>query len=146
MTQRITSPVSDTRPTQSLKRDSRPTLSSILREARLKKQLSQQDLAGKLGLGQRQISDLERATIDPRLSTIQNVARVLDLEVMLIPRRLITVVVGLLRAGGDANRPLYSLGDENEDALGDEPRVEIGGTDERGARTARQRRTRTERR
>jgi transcriptional regulator with XRE-family HTH domain len=70
-------------------------------------------LASKLGLRQRQISDLERATIDPRLSTLQNVARALDLELMLIPRHLISAVEGLQRAGTDsAKRPMYALGED----------------------------------
>jgi hypothetical protein len=51
--------------------------------------------AQKLGLRQRQISDLERGTTDSRLSTIQNVARALDLDLMLIPRHLLAAVEAL---------------------------------------------------
>ena len=81
-----------------------------LREARLRLRLTQRQLAQRLGLHQRQISDLERATVDPRHSTIQNVARALDLELVLIPRSLITVVDALQRAGANQSaRPLYEL-------------------------------------
>jgi transcriptional regulator with XRE-family HTH domain len=99
----------------------------------LRKQLSQQELAGRLGLRQRQISDLERATTDHRLSTIQNVARALDLELMLIPRHLISAVDALERAGTDGGkRPLYALGDDDTDDISDElPQTEVGETGQR---------------
>ena len=101
----------------------------MLRDARLIRGLSQQELAARLGLGQRQISDLERATKDPRLSTIQNVARALDLEVTLIPRHLITAVEGLQRVGTTSgNQPLYALSDEEAEP-NDQARTEIGGGD-----------------
>lgn len=111
------SPISDT-----------SSLAEILRARRLSRQLSQAELAAKLGLRQRQISDLERATTDPRLSTIHNVARALELEVMLVPRHLISAVSALQRTGSDAGRrPLYSLGDEDSDAGVDEPpQPEVG--------------------
>jgi transcriptional regulator with XRE-family HTH domain len=113
-------------------------LSAALRHARLKRLLTQQQLASKLGLRQRQISDLERSTNDPRLSTIQNVARALDLEVMLVPRHLITAVQGLLRGGEDGpKRPMYSLGDETEESPEDE--LAARGTEDVGARTERRR-------
>jgi HTH-type transcriptional regulator / antitoxin HipB len=105
-----------------------PSLAEILKATRLSQQLSQAELAGKLGLRQRQISDLERARIDPRLSTIHNVARALDLELMLIPRHLISAVNALQRPGGDAaRRPLYALSDE--ETLADTngpPQQEVG--------------------
>ena len=113
---------------QSLKEDSSETISSKddvslgiherLRLSRLDRHLTQEGLARKLGVRQRQISDLERATVDPRLSTIQNVARALDLELILIPRALISAVEGLERAGhGSANTPMYALGDDEEAEL-----------------------------
>jgi transcriptional regulator with XRE-family HTH domain len=91
-----------------------PGIAAALREARAGKGLSQKALAGSLGLHQRQISDLERAKVDTRLSTIQNVARALDLELVLIPRQLIPAVQSLQRSepSSMADRPLYSLEDE----------------------------------
>ena len=118
----------------------------MLRDARLTRGLSQQELAAKLGLGQRQISDLERATNDPRLSTIQNVARALDLEVTLIPRHLITAVEGLQRIGiTSGNQPLYALSDEEAEP-NDQARTEIGGGDVPHHIAARPRRTTPSRR
>src|SRR5438552_18266048 len=120
----------DKHDTQSRISDGKLTISSVFREARLRRQLSQQQLAAKLGLGQRQISDLERATTDPRLSTIQNVARALDLEVMVIPRHLISAVEALQRAGSSVGtRPLYALSEDDTSGIPDEPpHTEVGDT------------------
>jgi hypothetical protein len=80
---------------------------------------------------QRQISDLERSTMDPRLSTLQNVARALDLELMLIPRQLISTIEGLQRAAaGSIKRPMYALDDDDEPHQDYESRVEVGSTGE----------------
>ena len=127
-------------------RDTAFTISNVLREARLRKRLSQQELARKLGLRQRQISDLERAAIDSRLSTIQNVSRALDLELMLIPRHLISAVEALQRAGRDAGqRPLYALGEEEtQDAPNEPTHLEVGDTREFGGSPARTARSRKE--
>ena len=124
----IKSPQRDKRAAQSRLRDTAISLSAVLREARQRQQLSQQALARKLGLRQRQISDLERAATDSRLSTIQNVARALDLELMLIPRQLLATIEALQRTGADAGtRPMYALDDDTEDTPGD-ARVEVGDT------------------
>jgi transcriptional regulator with XRE-family HTH domain len=103
------------------------SVSEVLRTARLTQQMSQQELAARLGLGQRQISDLERGAVDARLSTIQNVARALDLELMLVPRHLISAVEALQRAGSEAGRrPLYALEHEETEAAPDQSHVEVG--------------------
>lgn len=87
-----------------------------MRLSRLDRHLTQEELARKLGVRQRQISDLERATVDPRLSTIQNVARALDLELMLIPRPLIAAVESLQRGGlNSPGTPMYALGDDEDE-------------------------------
>jgi transcriptional regulator with XRE-family HTH domain len=92
------------------------TLTELFRRARRKRGLSQVKLAAKLGLRQSQISDLERAAVDSRLSTVRDVARALDLELMLIPRTLIPTVEGLLRGARETlRRPLYSLDEPEHD-------------------------------
>lgn len=127
MAKLIQSRKSDNYSVLSRKRDTR-TVGDVLRSARLSRELTQVELAAKLGLRQRQISDLERVTIDPRLSTIHNVARALDLELMLIPRHLIAAVEALQRVGSDAGkRPLYALGDEDTPGAADQPsQPEVG--------------------
>ena len=123
----IKSPQRDKRAVQSRLRDTAISLSAVLREARQRQQLSQQALARKLGLRQRQISDLERAATDSRLSTIQNVARALVLELMLIPRQLLATIEALQRTGADGTRPMYALDDDTDDTPGG-ARVEVGDT------------------
>lgn len=127
MKRRVESLNSDNKASISSKNDVQ-RLFEVLREARLSRHLTQQELARKLGLRQRQISDLERAAMDPRLSTIQNVARALDLELMLIPRHLISALEGLQRAGSDsAKRPMYALGDADaESDAGNPSPIELG--------------------
>jgi HTH-type transcriptional regulator/antitoxin HipB len=131
MNRRNKSSKRDTRTRSSRKHDISTRLTAILRTARKERRLSQRELAEKVGLRQRQISDLERGAADSRLTTVQNVARALDLELTLIPRRLIQAVEALQRGRGDAaQRPLYSLEDEHEsDAEADAPaHVEVGDT------------------
>jgi HTH-type transcriptional regulator / antitoxin HipB len=127
--------------------DSTLAIPNVLRQARLRGQLTQQELAAKLGLRQRQISDLERATIDPRLSTVQNVARALDLEVIVISRHLISAVEALQRAGsGAGKRPLYALSeDDTPGAANDRPHQEVGDTSDLTGSTEHSPRQRKER-
>jgi transcriptional regulator with XRE-family HTH domain len=107
----------DSRRNESLKRDAFKTLGRLLRLMREQKGLTQKDLAERLGLRQRQISDLERSAMDPRFSTVQDVARALELEVVLLPRHLVSVVEGLQSNDRGARPPMYALDeDENGDA------------------------------
>lgn len=59
-----------------------------LKAARLNKGLKQQELGLKLGMPQSHISKIESGDSNPRLSTVEDMARLLDLELMLIPRPL----------------------------------------------------------
>jgi HTH-type transcriptional regulator / antitoxin HipB len=84
--------------------------------------LKQVDVARKLGMRQSQISTIERGLVSPRLSTLEDVARVLDLELMLVPRQLVPVVNGLVGVDRDRateERPLYAL-DGGDDPQGTE--------------------------
>jgi transcriptional regulator with XRE-family HTH domain len=106
---RIKSSNRDTKRRGSLKRDAFTVLGQLFRTTREQKGLTQKSLAEKLGLRQRQISDLERSAMDPRFSTVQDVARALELEVALIPRHLVSVVDGLQRTDRGACTPMYGL-------------------------------------
>jgi HTH-type transcriptional regulator / antitoxin HipB len=100
------------------------TIAETLRTHRLLHDLKQADVATKLGMRQSQISTIERGLVSPRLSTVQDIARVLDLELMLIPRQLVAVVSGLVDAERERptdGRPLYAL-----DSEGDEPSTDDG--------------------
>jgi transcriptional regulator with XRE-family HTH domain len=67
-----------------------------LRGARTAAGLSQQELARRRGLPQSQISRAERGE-DLRLSTLRDIARGLDLEVVLVPLKSLRAVNLLLR-------------------------------------------------
>lgn len=80
-------------------------LLSHLRQARQAKGWSQRDLSQRAALPQAHISRIERGTVDPKVSTLQDLARVLDLELVLAPRTALTAVDALLREDAeDAGR------------------------------------------
>ena len=88
------------------------TVLDTLREARIQRTLSQADLGAKLGISQSRVSGLERAQVDPRLSTVLDVARILDLELVLVPRQLVTTINGLIRRNNSSaseEQPIYKL-------------------------------------
>ncbi len=95
------------------------TIAQTLRKSRILHDLKQADVARKLGMRQSQISTIERGLVSPRLSTVEDVARVLDLEVMLVPRQLVAVVNGLVDPDKDRStedRPLYALDGDDDDS------------------------------
>jgi transcriptional regulator with XRE-family HTH domain len=87
-----------------------------IKRARKNKQLSQRELSAKTGIAQSHISKIENGAIDITLSTLVELARALDLEVTLVPRKIIPVVQSLIRASlkpdsGESTqpKPAYSL-------------------------------------
>jgi transcriptional regulator with XRE-family HTH domain len=59
--------------------------------------LSQRALGAKVGLAQSHISKIERAAVDPQLSSLVEITRALGLELMLIPTPLVPAVQALQR-------------------------------------------------
>ena len=78
-------------------------IARALKEAREAKSLSQRALSTKAGLTQAHISSIENAGSDVRLSNLMELARVLDLELMLVPRKIVPAVQGLVRNSGGAS-------------------------------------------
>lgn len=70
---------------------------AIAREAN---KLSQTQLAEASGLSRMTIVRIEHEQIDPRLSTIQVMARALGLELMLVPKELKEPLQDFIRSGG----------------------------------------------
>jgi len=77
-------------------------IAGALKAARERKHLSQRALSSKAGVPQSHISRIERAEVDLRLSSLITLARVLDLELLVVPRRLVPAVQSLVR-GAVAN-------------------------------------------
>jgi len=95
-------------------------------EARRKRGWSQAELGRRTGLPQVHISAIETGKVVPRINTLLDLVRVLDFDLLLVPRPLVPAVQGLIRdhrhpntgKEGDGERPLYGDG-EDEDS-GDE--------------------------
>ena len=68
-----------------------------LKTARNKKGLSQRELGAKVGIPQSHISKIENGAVDLKTSSLIELARALDLELMLVPRALTPAVQGLQR-------------------------------------------------
>lgn len=81
-------------------------ITAALKAAREKKTISQRELSAKTGVPQAQISRLESGAVDIRLSSLVALARALDLEVELIPRKAVSAVETIVRATthGEAKR------------------------------------------
>jgi transcriptional regulator with XRE-family HTH domain len=75
-----------------------------LKAARQQLGIKQSELGSKLGLPQSHISKIEQVANDPRLSTLADMARILDLELMLIPRQLLPAVRALLKGEAPPTR------------------------------------------
>lgn len=70
-------------------------LIAALKAARKLKKLSQSALASKAGVPQSHLSKIEKGKVNPRLAGFVELARLADLEVMLVPRKLVTTVENL---------------------------------------------------
>ena len=84
-----------------------------IREAREARGWSQAELGSRLGFSQSRISKIERGAVDLRLSTLVAVARVLGLEPVLVPQRLLPLFARLSEGDDREQRPRYRI-DEDE--------------------------------
>lgn len=66
-----------------------------IKTARINKRLSQRALSAKAGIPQSHISKIENGGVNIKLSTLIDLARALDLEVTLVPRKLIPAVYSI---------------------------------------------------
>ena len=69
-----------------------------LKAARESKRLSQRSLARLAGVPQSHISKIENGAVDLRLSSLVEIARALDLEVTLVPRKNLSAVQSIIRS------------------------------------------------
>ena len=97
-----------------------------LRTVRLSNKMSQRALSAKSGLPQSHISNIENGVVDPKLSTLIELARALELELILVPRKRLPAVRAIVRNTGnvardtddgrvtrDGLRPAYSLDEDD---------------------------------
>ena len=72
-------------------------LTGKLRAARKKKKLSQRAFAKSIAVPQSRLSRIENGIVDLQTSNLLEIARALDLELMLVPRQAVPAVNSLIR-------------------------------------------------
>jgi HTH-type transcriptional regulator/antitoxin HipB len=86
-----------------------------IKEARMNRGWSQRNLAAVIGLPQPHISMIESGEIAPRFDTLLDIMRVLDLDLLIVPRSLVPAVQSLIRAQKEpesTEKPLYAADEE----------------------------------
>ena len=69
-----------------------------LREARVRKGFSQRELGARSGVPQSHISKIESGGVDLRMSSLIALARVLDLELFVAPKKSVPVIKSIIRS------------------------------------------------
>jgi transcriptional regulator with XRE-family HTH domain len=86
-----------------------------LRDTRRSLGISQEALGKRLRITQAHLSDIEKAKVTPRLSSVIEIARALDQELILVPRNKIPMIRAIL--AGRPAAPLWEIGDEEEEEV-----------------------------
>jgi transcriptional regulator with XRE-family HTH domain len=94
-----------------------------LREARVRKGFSQRDLSARSGVPQSHISKIESGGVDLRISSLIALARVLDLELLVAPKKSVPAIKSIIRGGQGINGiseaepipPAYQLEEDDDD-------------------------------
>jgi transcriptional regulator with XRE-family HTH domain len=98
---------------------------------RHKRGWSQAELGQRVGLPQMHISAIETGKIVPRFDTLLDLVRVLDRDLLLVPRTLVPAVQALIRNerrpdstshADDGERPLYAADPDSAADSEDSPR------------------------
>jgi transcriptional regulator with XRE-family HTH domain len=86
-----------------------------IKRARAKRGWSQRELGAAVGLPQSHISGIESCAIVPRYDTLLEIVRVLDMDLLLVPRQLVPAVQSLIQAASEpesAEKPLYAVAED----------------------------------
>jgi transcriptional regulator with XRE-family HTH domain len=86
-------------------------------DARRQRGWSQTELGERVGLPQMHISGIETGKVVPRFDTLLELVRVLDHDLLLVPRDLVPMVQSLTRErrlDDEEERPLYEPDEETE--------------------------------
>lgn len=86
-----------------------------LRDAREQKGLSQRQLSALSGVPQSHISKIENGGVDLRMSSLIALARALELELLLAPRKALPAIKSVVNGSADtAPRPAYRLEQDDD--------------------------------
>lgn len=94
-----------------------------LRESRISKGLSQRELSVRSGVPQSHISKIESGGVDLRISSLIALARVLDLELFVAPKKSVPAIKSIIRSSkgrtsigsydeGEQRSPAYRLDED----------------------------------
>lgn len=86
-------------------------MASIIQElqrARKAKKLSQNEMGQLLHLPQSHISNIEKGKTDLQLSNLENIAHLLGLEVMLVPKAMVPYVQATIKGEDVSLKPRWS--------------------------------------
>lgn len=85
-----------------------------LKSIRKQKHLSQAQVSDLIRMPQGHLSNIENGKADPKLSSVVEIARVLDHEVILVPRSSLSLVHSVLKGNkDDATTPAWLPDDED---------------------------------
>jgi len=72
--------------------------------------LVQAEVARRAGITQTRLSKIEKGAVDVRISTLQDIARALHAELILVPRELVPTLEGLMGEKQPTDRrPLFEI-------------------------------------
>jgi len=86
-------------------------LVETLKKRRLQKGLSQKELGKKLHIPQSHLSKIESGLVDLQTSTLVEMARLLEMEVMIVDRTEVSLIKALQK--GESKAPMYQLSEED---------------------------------
>ena len=96
-------------------------IATTLKSARKAKGLSQRALGRLADVPQGHISKIENGAVDLRVSSLVELARVLDLELTLVPRHRLPAVNSIVESTGARVTGSFSDADEGTPGLWDRP-------------------------
>ncbi len=99
-------------------KDSGTYIGKRLKNARIEKGLTQSALGKSIGMPQGHISKIESGLVDLQTSTLIEISRILDLELMLVPLTLVRSVHALERKSDEKiikTRPMYRLEEDGNE-------------------------------
>jgi predicted transcriptional regulator len=85
----------------------------LLKDSRLELKVNQTDFGKKMGMPQSHVSKIEKGLSDPRLSTISDMARLLDQELILVPREKLSIINALINQD-DEQQPMWNIDKDDE--------------------------------
>jgi len=91
-------------------------IAASIKVARIAKGFTQKQLGERVGLPQSHISKIEGGSVDLQISSLVEIARALDLELKLVPRRTVPAIEGVVRSQrerSEASRVLATIAETN---------------------------------